>query len=174
MKRRSNGGRPRCMCRCCEPHPIGVLVPLRGCNPFAVVCFWGAHSRRPEAVNPLDAMSKPAGRMRKLLPALLILGACATQRSEFGTPVSPAEAALVTGIAVGAAAASRAAGGCYAVCSYGTVCNPQTGYCDVLPCRGLCTADQECDMRGPIHTCVPRSAADLKIVTDPSAPLTPR
>ena len=80
----------------------------------------------------------------------------------------------MTAIAVGASAVSRSAGGCYANCAWGTVCNKATGYCDALPCHGMCTAEQECDVQGPIERCMERKAADLKIVTDPSAPLTPR
>jgi hypothetical protein len=37
------------------------------------------------------------------------------------------------GMGVAGAAVSRAAGGCYAVCTYGTVCNPNTGACESAP-----------------------------------------
>ncbi len=39
-------------------------------------------------------------------------------------------AAVNTAIALGAAAGQRAAGGCYAVCTHGTSCNPKTGMCE--------------------------------------------
>ena len=113
------------------------------------------------------------GLVQLALVPLLAAG-CASQRGEFGANQIPAAAVVTGAVAVGASAASRASGGCFAVCSYGTVCNPKTGYCDVLPCRGLCTVEQECDVRGPLEKCVPRHAADLKIEVTPDAPLTPK
>ncbi len=40
---------------------------------------------------------------------------------------------VAVGIGAAGAAISRAAGGCYAVCAYGTVCNPDTGACVPMP-----------------------------------------
>ncbi len=39
-------------------------------------------------------------------------------------------AAINTAIAAGASAAQRSAGGCYAQCVGGTVCNPRNGFCE--------------------------------------------
>jgi len=62
---------------------------------------------------------------RPLLAALLALGACRSS-----APYTVPAAAINTGLALGAAAAQRAGGGCYAVCTHGTVCNTKTGLCE--------------------------------------------
>src|SRR5258705_13980581 len=49
------------------------------------------------------------------------------------------------GEAIGAAAISRAVGGCIASCPPGTACNPQTGLCDTQPCRNLFEANEVCE-----------------------------
>ncbi|MGC4114176.1 MAG: hypothetical protein QM765_06035 [Myxococcales bacterium] len=72
------------------------------------------------------------------------------------------DAALMTGIAAASAGISRAAGGCYAACPPGTSCNPATGLCDALPCRGQCGAGQRCE-RSPIEHCVLDRPAQLQV-----------
>jgi len=76
---------------------------------------------------------------------------------------SAGAAAVMTVIGVGASVAQRKAGGCYADCPPGTTCNRATGYCDELPCRGLCTNGQLCDTSGPLPRCVAGGTVDLKI-----------
>jgi hypothetical protein len=63
--------------------------------------------------------------MRWLLASALALAACRSS-----APYTLPAAALNTGLALGASAAQRSAGGCYASCVGGTVCNPRTGYCE--------------------------------------------
>ena len=87
---------------------------------------------------------------------LLPIAGCSAQ----GAAV--ASALIVSGAA---SAISRASGGCYAACPTGTVCNEQNGLCEVLPCRGLCSEDQDCDESGPIAKCVARKA-DITITTE--------
>lgn len=58
---------------------------------------------------------------------------------------SAAGAAVLGSLAAASAVASRAAGGCYAQCAYGTVCNTATGLCERLPCGGQCLEGQVCD-----------------------------
>ena len=72
-----------------------------------------------------------------------------------GAVVSGQGAAAV-GVALGAgtAAARRAAGECYTPCVPGTACNPQTGLCDELPCRGQCKPSERCDTSGLFPRCV--------------------
>lgn len=53
--------------------------------------------------------------------------------SETGNASRYAYAPVAAGIAVAGAAISRAGGGCFAVCAYGTVCNPDTGACVDAP-----------------------------------------
>jgi hypothetical protein len=76
--------------------------------------------------------------------ALLLAGTACRSSAPYTVP----SAALNTALAVGVSAAQRSAGGCYAQCVGGTVCNPKTGYCerpvavcvgaeaDTLPCAG--------------------------------------
>jgi hypothetical protein len=70
----------------------------------------------------------------------LLLVACKT-----GTPGTAIGAAAMTAAGIGAAAANRAAGGCIAMCTAGTVCNSKTGLCDRLACDGRCAAGETCE-----------------------------
>ena len=71
----------------------------------------------------------------------------------------------MTTIAATSSGISRATGGCYAGCPAGTVCNSVNGLCEVLPCRGLCSDDQDCDESGIVAKCV-RKKADITITTE--------
>jgi hypothetical protein len=53
-------------------------------------------------------------------------------------------ATVMTVLGLGASVASRASGGCYAVCQQGERCN-KNGLCEALPCRGQCLAGETCD-----------------------------
>lgn len=57
-------------------------------------------------------------------------------------------------LGAGAAAARCAAGECFTPCVPGTACNPQTGLCDGLPCRGQCKPTEQCDTSGVFPRCV--------------------
>jgi len=122
--------------------------------------------------------------MRRVLTCLLFAVGCATSAGRGAADPSslnpsqphppgevgnvnagngPESAALMTAIAAGASVAQRAEGGCYANCPPGTVCNKATGFCDTLPCRGLCAAGTYCDTSGPFDKCVASGLSDLKI-----------
>jgi hypothetical protein len=62
----------------------------------------------------------------------LALAACALAAAACGSsaPYTLPAAILNTAVAVGAAGVQRAQGGCYAVCTNGTVCNPRNGLCE--------------------------------------------
>jgi hypothetical protein len=64
---------------------------------------------------------------RALLAAAAAIALSACKSS---APHTIGAAAINTGIAVGTSAAQRAGGGCYAVCTNGTVCNQNTGLCE--------------------------------------------
>jgi hypothetical protein len=82
---------------------------------------------------------------RLLLAVAMSLSACASS-----APHTVGAAAINTGLALGTAAAQRAGGGCYAVCTNGTVCNPNTGLCETH------TADAYCEEApGGGMRCVP-------------------
>jgi hypothetical protein len=87
---------------------------------------------------------------RASLLVSLALAACAT-----GSSNTLVGAAVVTAAGLGAAAASRASGGCIAVCTNGTACNPRTGLCETLPCRGQCGAGEHCEQTFAESKCVP-------------------
>jgi hypothetical protein len=68
-----------------------------------------------------------AGASRLLLPFVLAAGSAGCKSS---APYTLPAAAINSALAVGASAAQRSAGGCYAQCVGGTVCNPRTGFCE--------------------------------------------
>jgi hypothetical protein len=82
--------------------------------------------------------------------ALLTFFACKT-----GSPNTIAGAATVTTAALGASMAERAAGGCFAMCTNGTFCNPRSGLCEVAPCRNSCSADEHCEATPTGERCAP-------------------
>jgi hypothetical protein len=88
-------------------------------------------------------------RGRCLLPLPVLVIACGC-----GHAVGAATGALVN-LAIGATASgvSRATGGCYANCPPGTSCNPATGFCETLPCRGQCGPEERCVQVGRIERC---------------------
>jgi hypothetical protein len=92
--------------------------------------------------------------IRAALISLLLAAACHT-----GSANTFAGAAVMTGLAAGSAVAERAAGGCIAACTNGTVCNPKSGLCEVLPCRGRCGAGEHCEQTYSGDKCVPGGGA---------------
>lgn len=53
-------------------------------------------------------------------------------------PYTMTSAALNSGLALGASALERSSGGCYAICTNGTVCNPKSGFCEREPAPPPC------------------------------------
>jgi predicted small lipoprotein YifL len=66
-----------------------------------------------------------AARVAVLAISLLALAACGSS-----APYTLPSAAINTAIAASASAVQRSAGGCYAQCVGGTVCNPRNGFCE--------------------------------------------
>jgi hypothetical protein len=87
---------------------------------------------------------------RFTLTLLLLLAACRT-----GNVSQMTGAATMTSLAIGAAAASRAAGGCIAICTGETFCNPKSGLCESLPCQGKCGSGEHCAQTMTDIRCVP-------------------
>lgn len=85
-------------------------------------------------------------------------------------------AAVMSSLALGSSAVSRANGGCYAVCQQGESCNQKTGYCEPLPCRGQCRADESCEEGFFGIKCVPGPALSVSSQPVPAstAPAPPR
>lgn len=91
--------------------------------------------------------------MARLALLAILLPACAA-----GTL---AGAAVSTGAAVAFSAAQRHAGGCYAICTGGTACNPRNGLCERLPCDGQCGPDQHCVASFSESSCVAGAPSDI-------------
>ncbi len=89
-------------------------------------------------------------RIIVMVGALLTLQTVGCQTA----PGSIVNAVVWTAAAGSLSAANRARGGCYAYCTPGTVCNPETGICDRLPCDGQCRSDQRCEQRFDQERCV--------------------
>ena len=70
-------------------------------------------------------------------------------------------ASTVTAAALGTSALERKAGGCYAMCTGSTMCNPRTGLCEEKPCGGLCSADQHCEVSATKSWCAPGPPGDV-------------
>ncbi len=95
-----------------------------------------------------------------LLPLLCVFGCAAG---------AGGDAVIGTALALGASAASRASGQCYAACPTGTSCNPKTGFCDELPCRGRCPEGAYCDESDRIPHCVRLKPLELRTRKPPEA-----
>src|SRR5512137_1878716 len=76
---------------------------------------------RPVVDSPLPGLGSPA----VLLGLVLALTGCRSS-----APYTIPSAAINTAIAAGASVAQRSAGGCYAQCVAGTICNPRSGFCE--------------------------------------------
>ena len=87
--------------------------------------------------------------VRRIFFAALLVSACKTGSSNTGVG-----AATTSAVAIGAAVAERASGGCIAICTAGTVCNRTTGLCEPMPCRGECGANEHCEQTFSGEKCV--------------------
>ncbi len=92
--------------------------------------------------------------VRVALIAILLSGCSAAPSMVVG-------ATTVTAAAVGAAALQRSSGGCYAICTAGTSCNPRTGLCETMPCEGKCAANEHCETSPTQSWCAPGPASDV-------------
>lgn len=70
-------------------------------------------------------MTRAAARAAGAIAFLAAATACQSS-ARYTVP----SAAINSAIAVGASLEQRSAGGCYAQCVGGTICNPRTGYCE--------------------------------------------
>ncbi len=103
--------------------------------------------------------------MRPLAIALAVLSAASCRTSVPGTLPT---ALMSTAVGIGVAGARRADGDCYTPCVPGTLCNPKTGTCDPLPCRGQCAESERCDESAALPRCVPARDPGLSL-THPTA-----
>jgi hypothetical protein len=85
-----------------------------------------------------------------------------------GSASTMAGAATMTTMALGAAALNRSQGGCVAICTNGTACNPRTGLCEVLPCRGRCGDGEHCEDSFTGGKCVPGGTTGVATAARPT------
>lgn len=90
-----------------------------------------------------------------------------------GSANTLAGAALMSSLALGSSAVSRAHGGCYAVCQQGESCNNKNGLCEPLPCRGQCRADESCEEGFLGLKCVPGPALSVSSGAVPASAKSP-
>lgn len=83
-----------------------------------------------------------------------------------------AGAGAVTSAALATSAMQRKAGGCYAMCTGDTSCNPISGLCERNPC-GVCAADQHCETTFTESRCMPGAPSDV-VTTAPGTGRTVR
>ena len=110
--------------------------------------------------------------MRRALLIWLLVSCSSTKVGKvMGAGVSTGTGAAVsTGAALAASAGARALGGCYAICQQGEVCNARTGFCEVLPCHGLCTGGEKCDEGFFGDKCVKDDGVSSTTATTQAAP----
>jgi hypothetical protein len=78
-----------------------------------------------------------------------------------------ASALINTTVAVASSGISRSQGGCYASCPPGTTCDPNTGFCVSLPCRGQCRAHEQCVEEGLKSQCIAIALPGGKVTVEP-------
>jgi hypothetical protein len=94
--------------------------------------------------------------MRRIAPVVALLIAAACRSS---APYTVPSAIINSAIAVGASAERRAQGDCFTPCTYGTSCNPRTGYCEPAACGGKCQAWETCvEAASGVAHCVARTS----------------
>ncbi len=80
-----------------------------------------------------------------------------------GNRAAIADAILMGTLAATVAAERRAEGDCYVPCAFGTVCNPETGYCEPLPCHGTCAPNEYCLQSATEEHCEPIPSPDMSV-----------
>lgn len=107
--------------------------------------------------------------LRCALLAMALLAGCKTASSNTGVG-----AATTTAVAMGAAAVSRAAGGCIAICTAGTTCNPAKGLCEPVPCRGECGPNEHCEQTFSENKCVSGGPTSVETLVKGKTPAVPQ
>lgn len=114
-----------------------------------------------------------AGIRALFLAALALLSsACATASSN-----TLAGAVVGTTVGLGIAATSRALGGCVAICTNGTSCNPKTGWCERAAPPAVDHRGERCQQTFAEVKCEPAAVAGVSSVAPaavaPQLPLLP-
>ena len=113
-------------------------------------------------------MAVTISRLRALC-TIALLAACKTGGSN-----TMAGAATVSAVAIGAAAVERATGGCIAICTAGTTCNPAKGLCEPVPCRGECGPNEHCEQTFSGNKCVSGGPTSVEALVKSKTPAIPQ
>ncbi len=89
---------------------------------------------------------------------------------DLGCTAAGADAVIGTAIAATAAGVRRSNGECYTPCTPGNVCNPQSGMCDPIPCRGECRSGEQCEQNALGDRCVPAAVSTALEVRRDTSP----
>jgi hypothetical protein len=97
-------------------------------------------------------------------PGVLLVVAAAAGCASSATYTVPA-AILNGAVAAGASLEQRASGGCFAVCTNGTTCNPRTGYCEQPPPGATCAPGSiDCGQPAAYEVCRRDETGTLRCV----------
>ncbi|HYV65146.1 MAG TPA: hypothetical protein VE964_02820 [Myxococcales bacterium] len=106
--------------------------------------------------------------VQRALLAAVALSACHT-----GSSNTVAGATSMGAAAIGVAALERANGGCIALCTAGTTCNPVKGLCEPFPCRGECGSNEHCEQTFSGSKCVAGGPTSVEALVKAKGPVTP-
>ena len=110
---------------------------------------------------------------KRLAATPLVLLVAALVACKTGSPNTAVGAALTTAAGISAAAANRAAGGCIAICTAGTICNPRTGLCERQACDGRCGPSEICEETFSGSKCVVGGPTSVEALVKAKTPATP-
>jgi hypothetical protein len=84
----------------------------------------------------------------------MLLAVAATAGCASSAPYTVPAAILNSAVAAGASLEQRASGGCFAVCTNGTTCNPRTGFCEQPPPGATCApGSTDCGQPSAYEVC---------------------
>lgn len=111
--------------------------------------------------------------LSRLFAAFLGVAVLASSGCHTGGASTFVGATSMTALALGTAVAERAAGGCIAMCTNGTVCNPNNGLCEVAPCRNLCSPSEHCEQTFTGDKCMRGAPTGVESLAKGSTPNVP-
>jgi hypothetical protein len=111
--------------------------------------------------------------LSRLFAAVLGVAVLAGSGCHTGGASTFVGATSMTALALGTAAAERAAGGCIAMCTNGTACNPNNGLCEPMPCRNLCGQSEHCEQTFTGDKCMPGAPTGVESLAKGSIPNVP-
>ncbi|HTP25804.1 MAG TPA: hypothetical protein VMK12_09120 [Anaeromyxobacteraceae bacterium] len=99
-------------------------------------------------------------RVRPAAALVLAMALVAPWACKSSAPYTLQAAGISTALGLGVSAQQRAEGGCYAMCTNGTQCNPRTGLCEPTLC-GACQGWEACVETEVAWRCVSKGTQTL-------------